>query len=164
MPFQLDQCLDSKRFVRDCAAEGRDQPLRLPSDLRDAEDPQLLRSLMANQNPLVTFDRALPHLHTAFIPGGHPGIIILSNYPQPQTMTIRIAQRLLSRLKSAFSAWDRVSWANSVVEFTTIGAEVWHVDQGRLARDAYLAFDAEDWPGQLSNVLSQNAQLGRQPQ
>jgi hypothetical protein len=158
--FQLDQCLDSKRFARDCAAEGLCQTARLPPALRDADDPEILRALMGAPCPLVTFDRALPHDHAASIPSQHPGIIVISNYPAPQTMTVRIAQRILGRLKAAFPPWHRVAWTNSVVEVTTIGIEVWHVDGRRLARDIYLAFDSADWQSQLTRVLEQNARLG----
>ncbi len=94
--FQLDQCLDSKRFAHDCAAEGLCGTLRLPPSLRNAADPDLLTALMTGSHPLVTFDRALPKEHTSFISESHPGILIISNYPAPQTMTIRIAQRVLS--------------------------------------------------------------------
>ena len=156
--FQLDQCLDSKRFARECAAEGLCQTFRLPPTLRDADDPQLLRALMVAPNPLVTFDRALPHEHTASVPLRHPGIIVISNYPAPQTMTVRIAQRVLGRFKAVFPQWHLVPWTNSVVEVTTIGVEVWHVDAYRLIRDAYLAFDSADWQTRLTNILHQNSQ------
>ena len=79
--FQLDQCLDSKRFARDCAVEGLCQLLRLPPALRDVDDPELLPPLMVGVNPLVTFDRALPHEHTSSIPEHHPGIIVSATSP-----------------------------------------------------------------------------------
>ena len=158
-PFQLDQCLDSKRFARDCAAQGLCHTARLPPYLRNADDPELLRALMVAPSPLVTFDRALPHDHTASIPAQHPGIIVISNYPAPQTMTVRIAQRILSRFKAAFPEWHLVAWTNSVVEVTTIGVEVWHVDGHRLVRDTYLGFDSADWQSRLTNVLRRNSRL-----
>jgi hypothetical protein len=161
--FQLDQCLDSKRFARDCADQGLCQTFRLPPSLRDAEDPELLRALMAAPSPLVTFDRALPHDHTAFIPSQHPGIIVISNYPALQTMTVRIAQRVLGRCKAAFPQWHLVAWTNSVVEITTIGVDVWHVQDNRLVRDTYLAFDSADWQMRLTSALEQNARRGSPP-
>lgn len=157
--FQLDQCLDSKRFVRDCAAEGLCRVLRLPADLRDAKDPDLLQGLMAADNPLLTFDRALPHDHTPSIPRAHPGILIVSNYPEPQTMTVKIAQRILSRFKSSFVKWHEVDWSNSVVEVTTIGVEVWHVAGSQLVRDEHLAYDSPDWTERLLEIVSQNASI-----
>jgi hypothetical protein len=135
--FQLDQCLDSKRFARDCAAEGRCRTLRLPRSLHDVEDPVLLQTLMAAPNPLVIFDRALPHDYSAFLPDRHPGLLVIRNYPAPQTMTVRIAQQVLQRFKTAFPEWDQVSWSASVAEITTLGVEVWHVEQARLIRDDY---------------------------
>ena len=156
--FQLDQWLNSKRFARDCAAEALCQTLRLPPTLVDVKDPDLLRTLMAGVNPLVTFDRALPREHTSSIPRHHPGIIALSNFPAPQTMTIRIAQQVLKRFKTAFPDWHEVSWTNSVAEITTISVELWHVDQAQLVRDAYLAFDSVDWQTKLRELLQQNSQ------
>jgi hypothetical protein len=157
--FQLDQCLDSKRFARDCAAQGLCQTARLSPSLRDADDPELLRALMVSPRPLVTFDRTLPHEHTASIPAQHPGIIVISNYPAPQTMTVRIAQRVLGRFKAAFHEWHIAAWSNSVVEVSTIGVEVWHVDGQRLVRDTYLGFDSADWQSRLTSVLQRNSRL-----
>ena len=114
---------------------------------------------MAAENPLITFDRALPHDHTASIPQRHPGILIVSNYPEPQTMTVKIAQRVLSRFKNSFPKWHEVEWSNSVAELTTIGVEVWHVVGSQLARDEYLAFDTPDWVDKLIHVVLQNASL-----
>lgn len=159
--FQLDQCLDSKRFARDCAAEGLCRTQRLPPLLRGAKDPELLLALMAGANPLVTFDRALAHDHASSIPGEHPGIIVISNFPAHQT--IRIAQRVLSRFKTIFSDWHQVPWANSVVELTTIGVEVWQVTRGRLVRNVYLPFDSVDWQMRLSSVFQRNSQRPSPP-
>ena len=155
--FQLDQCVDSKRFARDCTSEGLCQTLRLSSSLRNAEDPELLSSLMAGTHPLVTFDRALPHDHTAYIPDLHPGILVVSNFPAPQTMTIRIAQQTLGRFKTAFPIWHQAGWNNSVVETTSLAVDVWHVEQRQLVHDAYLSFDTLDWQTPLQTVLRQNS-------
>jgi hypothetical protein len=54
--FQLDQCFDSKRFVRECAREGFCEVARLPAELRNAEDPELLSQLMVADRPLLTFE------------------------------------------------------------------------------------------------------------
>lgn len=156
--FQLDQCLDSKRFARDCAVEALCQTLRLPSSLRDAKDPVLVSALLSGSNPLVTFDRALPRDHTAAIPAHHPGIVIVSNYPAPQTMTVRIAQNVLKQFKTAFAMWHQVSLRNSVAEITSVGIEVWHVEQAKLVRDKYLTFDADGWQTRLVEVLQLNSQ------
>jgi hypothetical protein len=160
--FQFDQCLNSKRFARDCQAEHLCETLRLPAALADAKDPDLLRTLMARENPLVTFDRALPRDHAPCIPERNPGIIVLTNFPAPQTMTIRIAQHILKRFKLAFPQWHEVSWMNSIVEITTINVEVWHVDQAKLIRNAYLGFDSADWQTQLQDLLRLNSQ-GTEP-
>ena len=156
--FQLDQCLDSKRFARECAAEGFCQTLRLPPALRNAEDAQLLTVLMADPNPLLTFDRTLPDEHTSSIPDQHPGIIVVTNFPAPQTLTIQIAQRVLNRFKTFFPAWHQVSWRNSIVELTTIGIEVRHVANGRLVKDVYFSFDEADWAARLLTTLQRNSQ------
>ena len=159
--FQLDQCLDSKRFAHDCVAEGLCRTLRLPSSLRNAADPDLLAALMTGSHPLVTFDRALPEEHSQFIPESHPGILIVSNSPAPQTMTVCIAQRVLSRFKIAVPNWHEAVWQNSIVELTSVSVEVWHVADKQLVHDGYYAFDTPDWPTLLFTVLTQNAQ--RQP-
>ena len=159
--FQLDQCLDSKRFAHDCAAEGLCHTLRLPPALRNAADPVLLAALMTGSHPQVTFDRALPEEHSQFIPESHPGILIVCNYPAPQTMTVRIAQRLLTRFKRAVPNWHEVVWRNSIVELTSVGVEVWHVADKQLVHDGYYSLDTPDWPTSLFTLLTQNAQ--RQP-
>ena len=159
--FQLDQCLDSKRFAHDCAVEGLCHTRRLPPSLRNVADPELLAALMTGSHPLVTFDRALPKQHTRFIPESHPGILIASNYPAPQTMTVRIAQRVLSRFKIAAPSWHEAVWKNSIVELTSVGVEVWHVTTKELVSDGYCSFEMPDWPAKLIALLTQNAQ--RQP-
>jgi hypothetical protein len=156
--FQLDQCLNSKRFATDCAAEGKCGTTRLPRSLHDVQDPELLQALMATPNPLVTFDRALPRDHTPFVPDRHPGLLVVSNFPAPQTMTIRIAQQVLRSFKAALPDWDQLVWRNSVVEITSIGVESWHVEQGRLVRDGYFSFDSPGWQTQLRDILQLNAQ------
>lgn len=155
--FQLDQCFGSKRFVRQCDSEGLCQVLRLPAELRDAEDPQLLAFLGTSHHPLLTFDRTLAHDHTSAIPHCHPGILIVSNYPEPQTMTIRIAQRILGHFKLSFDRWHDIHWSNSIVELSTIGIEVWHVAGAELIRDAYLSFDSSDWMDKLAQAIELNA-------
>jgi len=72
-------------------------------------------------------------------------------------LTVRIAQRILSRFKAAFPEWHLAAWTNSVVEVTTIGVEVWHVDGHRLVRDTYLGFDSADWQNRLTSVLKRNS-------
>ena len=159
--FQLDQCLDSKRFAQECAADGVCGTLRLPPSLRNAADPELLTALMASSHPLVTFDRSLPHEHTRFIPESHPGILIVSNFPAPQTMTIRIAQRVLSRFKREAPNWHEAVWRNSIVELTSLGVELSHVADNRLVPDGYYSFDTLNWSTSFFAVLTQNAR--RQP-
>ncbi len=158
--FQLDQCLDSKRFVRDCNAEGLCQIHRLPPSLRGKEDPELLSVVMPGNYPLVTFDRALPHNHTQFIPESNSGIVVLINYPSLQTMTISIGQKVLRQFKSAFPDWYRLTWRNSIVEVTSIGVTVWHVAGGKLIRDTYQARAADGWQSRLAVILKANAQGG----
>src|SRR5947207_963194 len=155
--FQLDQCLDSKRFARDCSAEGVCQVQRLPPGLRGKEDPELLTAVMVAAHPLVTFDRVLARDHTPFIPESKPGIIGISNYPAPQTMTVAIAQKVLRKFKSAFPDWHRASWRNSIVEITLAGIEVGHVAGGKLMRDAYFTFDAPEWQRPLADLLDENS-------
>ena len=158
--FQLDQCLDSKRFVRECSTEGLCQVQRLPPALRNEPDAALLTVLMGTKNPILTFDRELPQDHATFIPDENPGIIVLSNFPSPQTMTVRIAQRLLQGFKSAFPDWHQVAWRNSVVEITSIGVEVWHVSRGALVRNGYQGFDNSGWQERLKAVLAENSRRG----
>ena len=158
--FQLDQCLDSKRFAKECHAEGLCQVQRFPSVLRNAEDPELLMTLMVQAIPLVTFDRALAHEHARFIPDNNPGIIVISNYPSPQTLTVSIAQKVLRRFKAGFPEWHQVAWRNSVVEITDIGVQVWYVQSGKLVRNEYLAFDAPGWQERLRAVLVENSHRG----
>lgn len=156
--FQLDQCFDCKRFARECAAEGLCHTLRIPASLRNTADPEMLSAVMTNANPLVTFDRELPHEHTPFIPESHPRILIVSNYPAPQTMTVRIAQRVLNRFKTAVPSWHEAVWRNSIVELTSVGVEVWHVADEKLVHDGFHSFDTPDWPTSLFMLLTQNAQ------
>ena len=59
--FQLDQCLDSKRFARDCAAQALCHTARLPPSLRNADDPELLRALMVRR---VRWSRSTVPSHT----------------------------------------------------------------------------------------------------
>ena len=123
--------------------------------------PRHVGALMTGSHPLVTFDRALPEEHSQFIPESHPGILIVSNYPAPQTMTVRIAQRVLSRFKIALPNWHKAVWQNSIVELTSVGVEVWHVADKQLVHDGYYSFDTSEWPTLLFTLLTQNAQ--RQP-
>ncbi|HYV34164.1 MAG TPA: hypothetical protein VE988_00585, partial [Gemmataceae bacterium] len=139
--FQFDQCLDDKKIIRKCKEEGLAEVFRLPRNLRDAEDPVVLSTLLTRPNPLVTVDRGIAVDHAAAIPDAHPGLVIVSHDPDsPRTMTTGQASRILAAFKQRYPDWHQTSLANSVIEITPGSVEIWHVLSGQLLRDEFLAF------------------------
>ena len=156
--FQLDQNIDDSRVVQACSAEGHGEAVRLPPSLRNALDPELLSVVMVGPCPLVTLDRSLPREHAAHIPDRNPGMVVVTNYPKRfQTMTSRIALRVLANLKCSFPAWYDCPLANSILEVTGEGVAVGHVLRGVYITDGYFEFTADTWPAALQTVLQQNA-------
>ena len=85
---------------------------------------------------------------------------VLRNTEDPEllrTLTVSIAQKVLRRFKAGFAEWHRVAWRNSVVEVTSIGVQVWHVESGKLVRNEYLAFDPPGWQERLIAALEENS-------
>ncbi len=46
---------------------------------------------------------------------------------------------------------------NSIIEITPSAIELWHVAEGQLAQDAYLALTTTDWHSRLLDLLRENA-------
>lgn len=156
--FQFDKCFDDKKVIKKCNDEGHATALRLPRNLRDAEDPELLKVFMPGRHAMVTTDRALPTQHTAHIPDTNPGIVVVC-YSRDvlKTITTGAAAKILDQLKSSLSTWHQTSVANSIVEITEQSVEVFHVEAGKLIQDTYLDFKKEsDWPVQFLNTLQKN--------
>jgi hypothetical protein len=159
--FQLDQNIDDRRVVEACSAEGHGEALRLPSALRDLEDPALLAVVMAGNSPLVTLDRCLPRDHSPHIPDANPGIVVVTNYPRRhQTMTSTLALRILAALKGRIPSWHEAPLNNSVLEVTAEGVGVSHVQRGIFVFDGYYEYSDPGWLGNLQAALQVNALRG----
>ena len=83
-------------------------------------------------------------------PGVPPGYEYLPDCLGQRALTVSIAQKVLRRFKAGFPEWHQVAWRNSVVEITSIGVQVWHVQGGKLVRD-------EDAPKLVQHIASQCA-------
>jgi hypothetical protein len=158
MTFQLDECLSAKKLISACHAQGQVTVRAMPRRMKGSADPQILDTVMAGSNPLLTVDAAIAEDHVAHIPDFHPGIVMVVNAPSvPQTMTVSIARRILAAFKQSFSDWHMISLRNSVVQVSQEGVEVSQVIGGALQRSAYLPFSASDWKSQLQALLGANA-------
>ena len=58
--------------------------------------------------------------------------------------------------------WHQLPLQNSIIEITEKSVEIWHVEDGKLAKDGYVEFnDDGDWVHQLLNLLQQNSERGK---
>ena len=163
--FQFDQCFNDKKVIKACTDEGLANALRLPRDLHDKSDPELLGTLMKSANPLVTLDRALPAEHAASIPSANPGIVVV-NYSRdvPRTITTREAARILRQFKDRLSNWNELSLQNSILEITEKSVEIWHIEASIRVHDGYLEFDNDNkWIDSFLLLLKQNARGRGEP-
>src|SRR5271154_1612318 len=95
--FQLDECLNDKRFQADCEAGGLAKVYRYPRALRGQEDSVVLSTLLRRPNPLLTKDRDMPDQHVSSIPETHPGLVVIANAPDvPQTITMPGVRKILA--------------------------------------------------------------------
>ncbi len=155
--FQLDECLNSKKFVLGCAQEGLCKVFRFPSDMKGLKDPEMLNQLLPRKLPLVTTDFALLDEHLNSIPEYHPGIILIANSENvPQTLTIKKVQAILRKFKTKFSQWYQVSWQNSIVCITQDSVNVLHIEDSHLKNDGYFTYQSLDWDKILEDILCQN--------
>lgn len=155
--FQVDQCMDSKRFVESCASAGVADVRRFPRRRAGQKDPEILRAVLSTGRTLITTDRGIHIEHAAHFPEIHPGVVIVAVISPGKTLTTRQVARILSHFKQAFPEWHRVTLRNSVVEVTEVGVEVWKVGRGMVDRSGYLDFQQTDWQSKLIRLLDENA-------
>jgi hypothetical protein len=158
--FQLDECLNDRRFQEDCEAGNLAKVYRYPRALRGQDDAVVLSTLLQRPNPLLTKDRHMPDDHVAAIPENHPGLVVIANAPDiPQTITMPGVRKILANFKQLFPEWHQVALRNSVIELTQVGVEVRCLQGGRLVRNDYLPFDNTGWKEQLISILNNNSGL-----
>lgn len=155
--FQLDQCLNSKKFVQACNAQGLCAVHRFPSDLHGLDDSNVLTRLLSTDKPLLTTDSRMALDHASAIPLMSSGLVVIHNDKDVRTMTISIAQQVLREFKSAFPEWHTVSWRNSVVTVSSKNIEVSHAIGNTLVRDLFAEFAEPNWQSRVKAVLSQNS-------
>jgi hypothetical protein len=155
--YQVDECLDSKRLVKWCAAEGLVTLRRFPRKLKEQEDPQVLDTILPSGSSLVTTDREIHWRHSTHIPDKHPGILIVASSDSSCTIRIRDVERILRQFKSSFPGWHSTSLQNSILEITEQQAEVCKVTGGIAARIGWVEFAKEGWQDELRGMLSQSA-------
>jgi hypothetical protein len=155
--YQVDQCMNSRRFIETCTGQGLVGVRSFPRGLKGRKDPEVLRNLLPSGCPLLTTDRTIHFDHASEIPGSHPGILIVANVVQIATLTTRSAMCVLAEFKKTFPNWYDTPLKNSVVELTEVAAEVWRVERGQVKRVAYIAFAEPGWQERLVSVLQENA-------
>jgi len=155
--YQVDQCADSKQFVRACKEQGLVDIKRFPHELRDHQDPEVLAGILPSDRTLVTTDREIHIRHAAHIPEHHSGILIIADTSSPNTLTIRGVMRILSEFKSGFGEWHTVSLHNVVVELTKSSVEVSKVANGVVQRVAFVGLDQPNWLATLLAALGTRA-------
>ena len=102
--------------------------------------------------------------HVDHVPAWHAGTLIIEQDDDDvATMTTHIAQRILARFKAECPDWHILPWDNSVIQISPSAVAVFHVADGELLRDAYLAQSQEGWQDQLRIVLTTNASLNSLP-
>src|ERR1700682_2185915 len=102
--FQLDECLSARKLVTACQVEGLAAVRAMPRRLKRSTDPEVLATVMAGPNPLLTVDASIANDHAPHIPNFHPGIVMIVNAPWvPQTMTVSIARQIVAQFKRSFT-------------------------------------------------------------
>ena len=156
--YQVDECLNSKKLVASCAAEGLAKVRRFPFRLKQSEDPVVLQEVLPTGWTLVTTDREIHLLHSAYIPNRHSGILIIASCESSRTICIRDVMGILRKFKTAFPEWHVASLHNSVVELTEQQAEVWQVVNGVAKRAGLFEFKNPNWQDGLRDLLTKLAQ------
>ena len=93
--YQVDECLNSKKLVSACAAEGLVNVRRFPKRLKQSEDPVVLQDVLSTEWTLVTTDREIHFQHSVYIPNNHSGILIIAS-SQPSRTRLASAMSWLS--------------------------------------------------------------------
>jgi hypothetical protein len=158
--FQLDECLNDRKFAENfnADAKGEVQTFRYPKRLKGVDDPAVLADLLPRGNPLVSTDRALPAEYAGHICTPHPGIVFVCHSPdEPATITTKRAAAILAGLKGAVTGWPSLLLTNSIVFLSEMDVEVCHVEAGKLVRGRHLRYTDSDWVTEMTGGLACNA-------
>ena len=158
--FQLDECLNDADFARLCVNEAEAKKISginvnlLPDSLHGEDDDIVLAQLMKRDGTLLTKDRKIASEHSNAIPNSNPGIVIIANAPgSVRTMSVKQVEKILSEFKSNYTEWHALSFKNSIIEISQIGIEIWHVSDGKLIHDRFVAFSEQtDYIGKEKDV------------
>jgi hypothetical protein len=110
--FQLDECSDDADFADDCNRDGRCEIRRMPVELKEELDPDVLPDLLARDAPLVTTDHGIVFDNPACIGPKNPGIIVIKARPSRGSLM----QKLVARFKSQYPAWAETDWSEVYME------------------------------------------------
>jgi hypothetical protein len=151
--YQVDECIDSKKFVDACNAQGLVSVWRYPQSLKSKKDPEVLTAILHSGRTLLTTDRTIHFDNSNSIPDRHAGILIFANTISPQTITVSKIMRSLEKLKSLFPSWHKISIQNSVVELGEDGVRIWRVIAGCTQEINFYGFDQKNWQNDLPASL-----------
>ena len=154
---QLDQEIDARHLVRACENEGKVTAYRLPTELKNKEDPDVLGALIPKGNPILSADWDFAHDWPAFIPNLHPGILIVGQDDDDPYFDTHVGQRIVFDFKQSFPLWNVLAWDNSIVHIQPSYVTVWHCEDHRLVRDEMISRADDDWQERLEAHLAANA-------
>lgn len=143
--FQLDQNSDHKRLVKKCNDGGRCIVYRLPPELRDENDPIVLKRLLTADATMLTMDFKIVYQHGEYIPKQNPGLIIVKARPN----TDEIMTRLIARFKLYFPQWHETEWNNIYLEIEETEIYVSKLYDGNIDDGSVIRYDAEQFAESL---------------
>ncbi len=156
--IQLDQNINGKRFARRCNDRGLVPCHRLPIDLVDAGDDEVIEHCVATGRLLVTLDRRLPEQNVQRLSRPFAGVLILAaDDNSAQQMNEQTAKRVLDRFKDDFPRWHDVPWRNSIIYFQPSLIEVNHVEGHAVVRTGLIDRGSPGWQQALRALLERNA-------
>ena len=152
--YQLDECINSKRFASDCEANAAVRVWRYPNSLRGrgASDAEMLATLLQKGNPILTTDLRLLSEWSDQIPDVHPGIVVVGHTPLQE----RFVRRVLAHVKSGIPGWASIPISNSILTISEVGVEVHRVHAGVTMRIGRVEFNDSTWSHTLLALLRAN--------
>ncbi len=153
--FQFDENFNAKKVIERCNDEGHCIAHRFPQSMagRGCKDPEVLKTLMVGESPIITFDREIVEEHGEHIPDDNPGLIIVRLRGAVKTMTAKIGADILHRFKYNYPNWRHEDIRCLKIDITETKVQVSTIKNYRVAE--CVDYADNDFISKFSKLLDQ---------
>lgn len=157
---QVDKNSFARKLVDSCNTQNLVRCCRLPRNLNDADDSEIIAFAKSKDRLLLTYDRPIAYQNAELLSSGGPGILIIE-YPdsdsQVRKMAVKTAMQMLKKFKEQFPDWHLANWSNSIIHLQPKAVWVNHAADGAVILDGIADRTKSQWQVLLQDMLATNA-------